>query len=118
MHGYCDSDWTRDIDSRKSVSGYCFLFGKGAISWLSVKQSTVSLLSTDAESKSAYEAACEAGWLRRVLTDIGMTMKSATLLQCDTQSCIALMMNPVFRARTNMWRSSIVISESWLKMGL
>lgn len=100
IHGYCDSDWTRDIDSRKSVSGYCFLFGKGAISWLSVKQSAVSLLSTNAESKSAYVAACEAVWLRRVLTDIGMTMKSATLRRCDTQSCIALMMNPVFRART------------------
>ncbi|XP_057951038.1 secreted RxLR effector protein 161-like [Malania oleifera] len=30
--GYCDSDWAGDIDSKKSVSGYCFLFRNGIIS--------------------------------------------------------------------------------------
>lgn len=89
LHGYCNSDWAGDIDSRKSVSGYCFLLGKGGISWTSVKQPTISLSSTQAEYKSACVAAYEAIWLRRVLTDIGMMMEGATLLQCVSKSFIA-----------------------------
>ena len=30
--GYCDSDWGGDLDTRKSTTGYVFLYGNGAIS--------------------------------------------------------------------------------------
>ena len=40
--GYTDSDFQSDIDSRKSTSGYVFTFGGGAISWRSVKQSSIA----------------------------------------------------------------------------
>ena len=39
---YIDSDFQSDIDSRKSTSGYVFTFGGGAISWRSVKQSSIA----------------------------------------------------------------------------
>ncbi|XP_057972881.1 secreted RxLR effector protein 161-like [Malania oleifera] len=68
--GYCDSDWAGYIDSRKSASGYCFLFGNGIISWTSKKQPTVSLSSTEAEYKSTCLTLCESVWIRRLLTDI------------------------------------------------
>lgn len=100
LHGYCDFDGPGDIDSIKSIFGYWFLLDKEAILWTSVKRPTVSLSSTKAEYKSVFVAECEAIWLRRVLTDIGMTKKRATLLQCDSQSCIALTKNLVFHART------------------
>ena len=32
MSGYCDSDWAGDIDSRKSVTGHCFLLGSSIFS--------------------------------------------------------------------------------------
>ena len=31
--GYSDSDMTRDIDSRKSTSGYLIKFAGGAVTW-------------------------------------------------------------------------------------
>ncbi|MCO5595165.1 hypothetical protein L7F22_049204 [Adiantum nelumboides] len=100
LHGFCDSDWAGDNDSRKSVSGYCFSLGSGIVSWISKKQPTVALSSTEAEYKVACFAACEAVWLRRILTDLGVQVATATTLQCNNQSCMAIAKNLVFHART------------------
>ena len=48
--GYTDSDFQSDIDSRKSTSGYMNTFGDGAISWRSVKQSSIA----DSTMEAAY----------------------------------------------------------------
>jgi hypothetical protein len=98
--GFCDSDWAGDVDSRRSVTGYCFTLGSGCISWISKKQPTVALSSIEAEYKAACFASCEARWLRYILGDIGMRQERPTMLNCDNQSCIAIAKNPVFHART------------------
>ena len=98
--GFCDSDWAGDIDGRRSVTGYCFSLGSGVISWISKKQPTVALSSTEAEYKAACFASCEALWLRRLLGDMGAVQEQPTVLLCDNQSCMAIARNPVFHART------------------
>ena len=40
--GYIDFDFQSDIEFRKSTSGYVFTLGGGAISWKSVKQSSIA----------------------------------------------------------------------------
>ena len=37
VHGFVDSDWARDIDSRRSTSGYVFRLDGGAIIWMRKK---------------------------------------------------------------------------------
>ncbi|MCO5563526.1 hypothetical protein L7F22_017170 [Adiantum nelumboides] len=81
--GFCDSDWARDIDGRRSMTGYCFSLGSGVISWISKKQPTVALSSTEAEYKAACFASCEALWLRRLLGDMGAVQEQPTMLLCD-----------------------------------
>ncbi|MCO5556773.1 hypothetical protein L7F22_010325 [Adiantum nelumboides] len=98
--GFCDSDWAGDIDGRRSVIGYCFSLGSGVISWISKKQPTVALSSTEAEYKATYFASCEALWLRRLLGDMGAVQEQPTMLLCDNQSCMAIARSPVFHART------------------
>ena len=39
--GYLDTDWARDLDERKSTSGYTFLLNNGSITWRSKKQTCI-----------------------------------------------------------------------------
>ncbi|XP_015163798.1 uncharacterized mitochondrial protein AtMg00810-like [Solanum tuberosum] len=57
--GYCDSDYGRDHDTRRSTTGFVFKHGTGAISWCSKRQATVSLSTTEAEYRAATVAAQE-----------------------------------------------------------
>jgi hypothetical protein len=43
--GYCDSDLTGDIDTRKSTTGALFFLGKCLVSWQSLKQRVVAMSS-------------------------------------------------------------------------
>ena len=63
IHGFVDMDWVRDLDQRRSASGYVFnLFG-GVVSWMSKKQSVVALSTTKAEYMAATHASKEVVWL-------------------------------------------------------
>ncbi len=46
---YSDADWGRDLDDRKSTSGYLFVISGGPVSWKSKKQSSVALSTAEAE---------------------------------------------------------------------
>jgi hypothetical protein len=70
LTGFSDSDWAGDLDTWKSTSGYVFLLYGGAISWKSTKQSVVATSSTEAEYIACSEAAKEALWIRRLLSEI------------------------------------------------
>ena len=50
---YCDADYANDPDSRKSISGYAFMFNGGCFAWSSKKQTSVSLSTAKAEYISA-----------------------------------------------------------------
>ncbi|XP_062535117.1 uncharacterized protein LOC134204311 [Armigeres subalbatus] len=89
LTGYTDADWAGDCKSRKSTSGYVFLFGGAAVSWKSTKQNSVSLSSMESEYVALCDAAQETIWLRRVLQDIGVKQEDPTTLYEDNQSCIA-----------------------------
>ena len=48
MVGYIDSDWARDVEIRKSTSGYVFHLGSNVVSWFSKKKSLVALSTAEA----------------------------------------------------------------------
>jgi hypothetical protein len=60
LAGYTDADWAGNAADRRSTSGYAFSVGSAAIPWSSKKQSTVALLSTEAEYRGTAVATCEA----------------------------------------------------------
>ncbi|KAH9292550.1 hypothetical protein KI387_042265, partial [Taxus chinensis] len=87
------SDNAGSIDDRKSTSGYTFHFGTGVVSWASKKQPIVTLSLVEAEYVAAIGAACQAVWMRRVLTDLQQKQEEATQIFCDKNSAIALSKN-------------------------
>lgn len=69
IKGYSDSDWAKDKESRKSISGYIFMLNGGPVSWCSKRQVTVALSTIEAEYITLILAAKEATWLRLLLTE-------------------------------------------------
>ena len=70
MKGYTDSSFQSDIDDSKSVSGYVFTLNGGAVSWKSSKQETVADSTMEAEYIALNEAAKEAVWMRKFLSEL------------------------------------------------
>ena len=68
--GYCDSEWGSDRDDRKSCTGYVFLWQRGAVSWLSKKQSIVTELTAEAEYVALSNTSKELVWLRQFTQEI------------------------------------------------
>lgn len=97
--GYADADWGEDRESRKSNSGFVFLFG-GPIYWTCRKQSCVALSSTEAEFIALAEASKECIWLRNILIEFGVNVEKPTQIFEDNQSCIKLTESEKFNMRS------------------
>lgn len=97
---FSDSNWAGCQITRRSTSGYVFLFNGGAISWRCKKQPAVALSSTEAEYKGFLDAGQEGIWIRRLMKVFGFDNLVSTTLFGDNQGSIALSRNPVFHSRT------------------
>jgi len=63
LQGYTDSDWADSVIDQKSTSKCCFSMGTTMISWLSEKQTCMTLSSVKAEYVATWSACGEAMWL-------------------------------------------------------
>ena len=99
---YTDSDWAGDLDCRRSTSGYLFQLAGAAITWSSHMQPLVAQSTTGAEYIGCSEAAREAVWLRRLLSDLQAEspLKTPMTMYADNQGAIKLAENPRFHGRT------------------
>ncbi|KAF2321135.1 hypothetical protein GH714_034372 [Hevea brasiliensis] len=61
---YVDSDFTGDLDKRKSLIGYLFTLSGSAISWKATLQAIVALSTIEAEYMALVEAVKEVLWLQ------------------------------------------------------
>ena len=79
FYGFSDAAFA-NTDDRRSISGYVFLSNTGAITWMSKKQATIALSTTEAEYVALSEAARDAIWLRHLYGELGFIQKEPVLL--------------------------------------
>ena len=80
LSGFTDNNFTTPDSNGKSVSGYVFSMGSGAISYRSRLQSTVAKCIVEAEYVALGLATTEAIFLRMLLTELGHALDSPTSL--------------------------------------
>ena len=100
LSGYSDANFARDIDTRRSTSGFIFMLAGAPISWQSRAQATVALSSTEAEYIALAGAAQEAIWFLQVLREFTFAITAPVLIYEDNQSTIKLVQNPVFHKKS------------------
>ncbi|PKI43663.1 hypothetical protein CRG98_035947 [Punica granatum] len=85
-----------DVDDRKSISGYIFTCNGGAVSWKSSKQETTADSTTKAEYIAAFDAAKEAIWIRKFVTELSVvpSISSQVELYCDNTGAIVQAKEP------------------------
>ena len=67
VNGYTDSDNASCKDDRRSITGFCFIVGSGAISWAARRQTCEATSATEAELHALSKAVKEAVHLRGIL---------------------------------------------------
>ena len=96
LQGYTDSSFQSDPDDSKSTDGFLFTLNGGEVSWKSSKQPTTADLTTEAKYIVASDAAKEAVWLKKFITDLGVvpTISDPIPLLCDKNGAIAQAIEP------------------------
>ena len=89
--GYTDSDFQSDKDNRKSTSGSIFTLGGGAVVCRSIKQSSITDSTMEAENIAACEAAKESVLLKNFYIDLEVVpnMEKPLVLYCDNSGAVA-----------------------------
>ena len=96
---FCDADHAGDIDTRRSTTGYAFIFNGGAISWASRLQPTVAASTTEAEYIAAATTIKEGLWLRKLFQDLSLDLHTVAIC-ADSQTAIKLLKNPIVSNRS------------------
>ena len=82
------ADYATCKDDRRSITGFCFHVGSGAISWAASLQTCAATPTTEAGVHALSESFKEAVHLRGILGSLGVA--DATTLYSDSQSSLAL----------------------------
>ena len=97
---FSDADSTGCVDTRRSTSGVAFLLGSCSVSWLSKKQSSITLSIAEAEYVAATTYCTQILWMKQNLHDIQVTYDEPIPIFCDNTSAISISKNLVMHSKT------------------
>ena len=93
---YTDASFQSDRDDSRSQSGFVFTLNGGAVCWKSSKQSVVADSTTESEYIAASDAAKEAAWMKKFITDLDVvpSIQKPIEVFCDNTGAIAQAKEP------------------------
>ncbi|GKB54852.1 retrovirus-related pol polyprotein from transposon TNT 1-94, partial [Tanacetum coccineum] len=81
---FVDSDYAKDPDKGRSITGYTFLVHECVVSWKATLQHVVALSTTEARYMALTVAVKEAIWLRGLLEELGVEL-NIVAVNCDNR---------------------------------
>lgn len=108
--GYSDADYANDIETRRSTTGYCIMFGGGPVAWRCQRQAIVTLSTTEAEYVSGCELVKELLPIRELLLELDQVEPEPTPVLIDNQSTVKIAKNDGGQQRTK----HIDVRDKWL----
>jgi hypothetical protein len=109
--GYSDSDWARDLSTRKSTTGICTKINGCIVSSSSKTQAGIVHSTGEAELVAATTTCKDIVHQRRILAELGFPQTSPTILYCDSTSAINISNNPMIGSRLR----HVQISDFWVR---
>jgi hypothetical protein len=100
IRGRLDSDYTKDTQTRQSVSGYVVYLEDAPTMHRSATQKTVALLSYEAELNAAVLCAQDMMYQKNTLESIGLKVELPMILEMDNKGAVDLVNSFSVRGRT------------------
>ena len=100
IDAYCDSDFSGDKDTRRSVTGYVVYFMNSPVAWCSRSQKGVTLSSTEAEYVAISEVVTEIIFVRNLLKFLEVKVDEPVQINVDNIGAIYMAGNACSGSRT------------------
>lgn len=117
LFGYSDADYANDVDNRRSVTGYVFVFAGAPLSWNSMTQHSVALSTMESEYFAVCKATQEAIYLRMLFEESGIKVDTPLVIKEDNQACISFTKNPGEHSRTKHIDVRSCFVRQWVEHG-
>jgi hypothetical protein len=83
--GYSDSDYAKDGESRRSVTGYCVFLNEAPVAMKSRMQDAVTLSVTEAELVAATQCIQEMMYVKKLIESVGLKVQLPMVLYVDNK---------------------------------
>jgi hypothetical protein len=100
ISGQADSDYAKNPDTKRSVSGFATFLNKAPVTQKSRMQRCVTLSVTEAELVAATECAQDMLFTMRVLESMGLKVKKPMIMEVDNKGAVDLTHNWSVGGRT------------------
>jgi hypothetical protein len=100
LTAFTNADWAGSIDDRKSTIGGVFFLGKCLVSWISKKQPSISLSTTEVEYVAPASCCTQVIWMKQTLEDLQVKYDHSIILNSDNPSAIHLSKSLVMHSKT------------------
>ena len=100
IQAYKDANWAGSVDDRSSTSGVAFYLGGFLVSWLSKKQSSISLSTTYVEYIVETTFCTQFLWMKKTSQDIKVNFDENIPIFCGNINSISISKNLVMHSQT------------------
>eukprot|EP00253_Pinus_taeda_P022104 PITA_22104 len=107
LTAYTNADWARSVDDRKNTSGNAFFLGDCLVSWLSKKQTSISLSTAEAEYIAVADCCTQILWMKEALKDVNIGTNQPITIYCDNTSVIRLSKNLVMALKDQTYANQV-----------